>query len=45
MKASLFAMLLLNERVHLFHAVGFALVAGGALLALAAPRRLLLNPH
>ncbi len=43
--SSVFAMLLLSERVHLFHAVGFALVAGGALLALAAPRRLLLNPH
>jgi drug/metabolite transporter (DMT)-like permease len=39
--ASAFAVLLLGERVHAFHAVGFALVAGGALLALAAPARLL----
>lgn len=38
--ASLFAILLLGEHVHLFHAAGFALVAGGALLALAAPSRL-----
>ena len=37
--ASVFAILLLGEHVHLFHAAGFALVAGGALLALAAPRR------
>jgi drug/metabolite transporter (DMT)-like permease len=43
--SSVFAMLLLGERVHLFHAAGFALVVGGALLALAAPRRLVLNPH
>lgn len=42
--ASLFAVLLLDEKFHPFHAAGFALVAGGALLALAAPRRLLLNP-
>ena len=39
--ASVFAVLLLGEHVHVFHAVGFALVAGGALLALAAPARLL----
>jgi len=39
--ASVFAVLLLGEHVHLFHAAGFALVAGGALLALAAPARLL----
>ena len=38
--ASLFAVLLLGEQVHRFHAAGFALVAGGALLALAAPSRL-----
>jgi drug/metabolite transporter (DMT)-like permease len=38
--SSLFAVLLLGEHVHLFHAVGFALVAGGALLALTAPSRL-----
>ncbi len=43
--ASIFAVLLLDEKFHLFHAAGFALVAGGALLALAAPRRLLLNPN
>ncbi len=36
--ASVFAVVLLGERVHLFHAAGFALVAGGALLALASPR-------
>ncbi len=42
--ASVFAVLLLGERVHLFHAAGFALVAGGALLALAAPARLLSSP-
>src|SRR4051812_46395722 len=39
--ASLFAVLLLGEHVHLFHAAGFGLVAGGALLALNAPTRLL----
>jgi len=39
--ASVFAVLLLGEQVHVFHAAGFALVAGGALLALAAPPRLL----
>jgi drug/metabolite transporter (DMT)-like permease len=39
--ASVFAVLLLGEHVHAFHAIGFALVAGGALLALAAPARLL----
>ncbi|MBS0338162.1 MAG: DMT family transporter [Proteobacteria bacterium] len=38
--ASLFAVLLLGEHVHVFHAAGFALVAGGALVALAAPARL-----
>lgn len=43
--ASLFAIALLGEKVHLFHAAGFALVAGGALIALAAPRRLILNPQ
>jgi drug/metabolite transporter (DMT)-like permease len=32
--ASLFAVLLLGEPIHLFHAAGFALVAGGALVAL-----------
>jgi drug/metabolite transporter (DMT)-like permease len=32
--ASVFAVLLLGEHVHWFHAAGFALVAGGALLAL-----------
>lgn len=42
--ASVFAMLLLGEHVRLFHAAGFALVAGGALLALAAPARLLSSP-
>lgn len=39
--ASVFAVLLLGEGVHVFHAIGFALVAGGALLALSAPARLL----
>lgn len=39
--ASLFAVMLLGERVHLFHAAGFALVVGGALLALLPPGRLL----
>lgn len=39
--ASVFAVLLLGEHVRIFHAVGFTLVAGGALLALAAPARLL----
>jgi drug/metabolite transporter (DMT)-like permease len=43
--ASLFAVLLLGEQVHLFHAAGFALVAGGALLALAAPSRLISSPQ
>lgn len=42
--ASVFAMLLLGEQVHVFHAAGFALVVGGALLALAAPHRLLSSP-
>ena len=42
--ASVFAVLLLGEHVHVFHAVGFALVAGGALLALSAPARLLSSP-
>ena len=42
--ASVFAVLLLGEQVHVFHAVGFALVAGGALLALSAPARLLSSP-
>lgn len=39
--ASIFAVVLLGEQVHLFHAAGFGLVAGGALLALKAPTRLL----
>lgn len=43
--ASLFAVLLLGEQVHRFHAAGFALVAGGALLALAAPSRLVSSPR
>jgi drug/metabolite transporter (DMT)-like permease len=43
--SSLFAVLLLGEQVHLFHAAGFALVAGGALLALAAPTRLISSPQ
>lgn len=34
--ASLIAVLLLGEPVHLYHAAGFALVAGGALVALSA---------
>jgi drug/metabolite transporter (DMT)-like permease len=42
--ASLFAVLLLGEHVHAFHAAGFALVAGGALVALAAPARLVSSP-
>lgn len=42
--ASVFAVLLLGEHVHVFHAAGFALVAGGALLALAAPSRLKVSP-
>ncbi len=33
--SSVFAMLLLGEHIRLYHAAGFALVAGGALLALA----------
>jgi len=39
--ASVFAVLLLDEPVRLFHYAGFALVAGGALLALYGPARLL----
>lgn len=39
--ASVFAVFLLGEHFQLFHAAGFALVAGGALVALAAPARLL----
>lgn len=37
--ASLFAVLLLDERVRAFHAAGFALVVGGALLALHGSRK------
>ena len=43
--ASLFAVLLLGEQVHRFHAAGFALVAGGALLALPAQSRLVSSPR
>lgn len=39
--ASVFAVLLLGEPVHLYHAGGFALVVGGALLALSAADGLL----
>jgi len=39
--ASLFAVLLVGEHIHAFHAGGFALVAGGALLALSAGTGLL----
>jgi drug/metabolite transporter (DMT)-like permease len=37
--ASVFAVLVLNEPIRLFHAAGFALVVGGALLALFGPRQ------
>src|SRR5204863_7081089 len=41
--ASLFAVLLLGERLHDYHLAGFALVAGGALIAVDF-RRLLSSP-
>jgi drug/metabolite transporter (DMT)-like permease len=37
--ASVFAVLVLNEPIRFFHAAGFALVVGGALLALFGPRQ------
>src|SRR4051812_12623394 len=43
--SSLFAVLLLGEQVHLFHAAAFTLVAGGAVLALAVPSRLISSPQ
>jgi drug/metabolite transporter (DMT)-like permease len=41
--ASLFAVLLLGEQLHLYHLAGFALIAGGALIAVAF-HRLLSSP-
>jgi drug/metabolite transporter (DMT)-like permease len=42
--AALFAVLLLGERLHYYHLAGFALVAGGALIAVDL-RRLLSSPR
>jgi drug/metabolite transporter (DMT)-like permease len=42
--ASLFAIIVLGERLHTFHLLGFALIVGGALLALDFPRLLSSRP-
>lgn len=41
---ALFALLLLGERLHAFHAAGFALVAGGAILCCITPSPMLSSP-